>query len=553
MDCRRDTKRANIEVDRLSSLPDDLIHKILSLNGLKHAIGMSVLSSRWRYIWTSIPFLDFTPEDFSTSLKFSAYVTNVLSRRNNLIQVFSVKLRFCGEFNHTFVERIMSYAFSHNIQQLNVTCVLDNFVQLPLSLFTSQSLRHLTLTSELIDGSLDTFMKSYSLETTSTLWLPALTTLYLGNITLCCNDNSRKSVDFFSNCPNLKSITLNSVKTMGLCVLDICHPLLSDLTLNNVQGSVYDVNVVAPELKNLTICNCSSMDKELKYRICAPDLSSLCYTGYHPLRLFTNDLSSLEKVDLGVYGRKVTDANWMFRLLQQLKSVKFLTISLEIVEVLSSSEELISDQPSPFTNLKMLKIYPKLVDSKENVSISEEVKNYLLDGSPSATFTMVSSVEEIMAKRNTELAQKCMENLWVGLEREKAQIETNMAHINRGKTPMESDKAKTHEQDVAQLEYLVQIEETHIDACWEDFSRQIENGKSKISDIISELHDIKKLIAKLPTVNRTELEPCFSSLCSEADIVVNKIMDCVKILCDMKGNRFSVYIHGLATKSLPCF
>lgn len=61
---------------------------------------------------------------------------------------------------------------------------------------------------------------------------------------------------------------------------------------------------------------------------------------------------------------------------------------------LSSSVELISHQPSPFTNLKSLKIYPKRVDErdlpKKRVDMSVEVKKYLLDGSPSAAFTIVS-------------------------------------------------------------------------------------------------------------------------------------------------------------------
>ena len=35
------------------------------------------------------------------------------------------------------------------------------------------------------------------------------------------------------------------------------------------------------------------------------------------------------------------------------------------VQILSSSVELISGQPSPFTNLKMLKIYPEKVDLNE--------------------------------------------------------------------------------------------------------------------------------------------------------------------------------------------
>ncbi|GJW89837.1 F-box domain containing protein [Tanacetum coccineum] len=549
MDHRRDIKRANVEVDRLSSLPDDLIHKILYFIGLRRAIGTSVLSSRWRYIWTSIPCLDFSSFLFSTLPKFSTYVTNVLSRRNNLEQVFSIKFCFSGDVKQEFVKQIMKYAFSHNIQQLNITCLLMNSVRFPLSLFKSQSLKHLSLTCTIIDDSPESYYRPYALTASPTLELPALTTLYLGNVTMRGN-KVNKSVGIFSKCPNLKNLTMDEVKTKGLNVLNICHPLLSDLTVKKIEGRLNCVNVIAPQLKNLSICSWT----RLQFKISAPDLSSLSYNGYHPLCLFTEGFGSLEKVYLGVYGGLVADAPRMFRLLHHLQSVKFLTLSLESVEVLSSSLELFSDQTSPFTNLKMLKIYPEVVHelAQKNVSMSVEVKKFLLNGSPSATFTMVSR-QEIIAKRNTGLVQKRMENLRVKLEREKAVIETNMAHIDQRNTPMEIDKAKVHEQHVPQLDHLVQSEKTmtHIDACFEDLSKQIEKGKSKISNVISDLDYIKQDIAELPTLNRAELEPCYSSLCSEADIAVKKIMDHVKILCDMKESRFSVYNRGLATTSLP--
>ncbi|KAI7756987.1 hypothetical protein M8C21_004422, partial [Ambrosia artemisiifolia] len=47
MDSRCDGKRMNVDGDRLSSLPDDLIHKILSFVGIKKVVETSVLSSRW--------------------------------------------------------------------------------------------------------------------------------------------------------------------------------------------------------------------------------------------------------------------------------------------------------------------------------------------------------------------------------------------------------------------------------------------------------------------------------------------------------------------------
>uniref|UniRef100_A0A251RLG8 Uncharacterized protein n=1 Tax=Helianthus annuus TaxID=4232 RepID=A0A251RLG8_HELAN len=64
--------------------------------------------------------------------------------------------------------------------------------------------------------------------------------------------------------------------------------------------------------------------------------------------------------------------------------------------LVSSFVELISHQPSPFANLKRLKIYPNCVSrlaedqTKPEVTMSTEVKKYLLDSAPGATLTMVS-------------------------------------------------------------------------------------------------------------------------------------------------------------------
>nr|GEY05713.1 hypothetical protein [Tanacetum cinerariifolium] len=548
MDFGRDIERANVEVDRLSCLPDDLIHKILSFNGLKCAIGTSVLSPRWRYIWTSMPFLDFSTDDFSTLPKFSEFVNHVLSRRNNLVQVYSVKLSFCGDFTQYSVKQILNYAFSHNIQHLEVEFLLEGDVEFPFSLFSSHSLKHLSLKREFLYEESNKGLKrrswSYKLKITSILDLPALTTLYLHKVTLCCDDKTYKSVGPFSKCTNIKNLTLESCETVGYNDFSFSHPLLSNLTLDGADRRLNAVEVIAPQLKSLTIKDWSSV---IPYRVTAPNLESLVCDGYDPLYIFSNGFDSLEKVDLRVSCLDLKDAPKMFSLLQHLHSVKFLRLNLEIVELLSSSVELVSNQPSPFSNLKSLKIYPVDVDSKKRrqkkANMSMEVKNYLLDGSPSATFTMVSR-EEIVAKMNTDLAQELLNNLRSRLEWEVAKTETNMSQIDRRKKLMESDKATIPEQHITELEYLTHIKETvaDIDTCWKILNCHIKGEKSNISKIITSLHDIRKVLIKLPTSNRAELQPCFHSLCSEANIVVNKLMDRVKNLCD-----------GFATTSLQSF
>ncbi|KAK1438303.1 hypothetical protein QVD17_04110 [Tagetes erecta] len=105
-------------------------------------------------------------------------------------------------------------------------------------------------------------------------------------------------------------------------------------------------------------------------------------------------------------------AHHIVSLFQKLHNVKFLELSLEIVEFLSSNQDLILHQPSPFVNLKSLKIYPETVwyyNAPKKVAMSTELKSYLLDSSPRATFTMVLR-EEIKA-------QKLMADLRVHLEK----------------------------------------------------------------------------------------------------------------------------------------
>ncbi|GKD20945.1 F-box domain containing protein, partial [Tanacetum coccineum] len=132
-DPENDKKQIIEESDRLSSLPDDLIHKILSFNDIKDVIKMSCLSSRWRFIWTTMPCLTFSGKDYTIS-------EHVLSGRDNQRGVTSVRLILRGNDDSlVFVKKILDYAFSHNVQQLDITCFYEsNNVEFPLSLFSSQ-------------------------------------------------------------------------------------------------------------------------------------------------------------------------------------------------------------------------------------------------------------------------------------------------------------------------------------------------------------------------------------------------------------------------------
>ncbi|MFS8030437.1 putative F-box domain, leucine-rich repeat domain superfamily, F-box-like domain superfamily [Helianthus anomalus] len=382
----RGKMRMNVEGDRLSSLPDDLIHKILSFCSIKDAIGTSVLSSRWEYVWTSMPYLSFSSEDFDTLSAFSKFVNHVLSGRNNLTEVYSVNLCFRGKASRTFVKRNLSYAFSHNIQQLNVVYLLEKNIEFPLSPISSQSLKHLSLSTDISQRSRGKFGSCF-VTSWSTWELPSLTPLDLHSVTLCVDN----CVGIFSKFANLKNLTIKHFKTSGSNDFSICHPRLSNLTLENSHDDKVEVvNVVAPQLENLTIKSFHAVH----IMISAPNLTYLFYKGPHPLHLSTEGFHSLEKADIYVSRPKDADAHQLFCLLQQLHNVRYLTLSLEIVEIISLSTDLIIHQPSPFVNLKSLNIYPQIIgywwnQARKKETMSTKLKSYLLDSSPGCSFTMV--------------------------------------------------------------------------------------------------------------------------------------------------------------------
>ncbi|KAI3698446.1 hypothetical protein L2E82_41996 [Cichorium intybus] len=95
MDFDHNNKKPVVE-DRLSSLPDELIHKILYCFDMKFVVQTCLLSSRWEFLWKSMPCLNFSSWQFRHLPEFAKFVTNVLSRRNHQTEVSSIKLDFHG-------------------------------------------------------------------------------------------------------------------------------------------------------------------------------------------------------------------------------------------------------------------------------------------------------------------------------------------------------------------------------------------------------------------------------------------------------------------------
>ncbi|XP_035842026.1 F-box protein At1g60400-like [Helianthus annuus] len=501
-----DRKRVNVEGDRLSSLPDDLIHKILSFVGIKLAVETSVLSSRWRYIWTSMPCLNFSTKDFHTLPKFSTFVKHVLLGRNNQIEVASVELTFRGKVSQPFVGRILNYVLSHNVPQLSITFLPGKKIEFPLSRVSSRSLKHLTMTGHSF---------KHSITTTPHWEMLALETLYIHCLTLYEGDNTDERISLFSNCASLKNLTIKKcIMAGGLYSFNIYHPGLTSLTL---EDGFTRVNVDTPQLKNLTIKQWQGVHLVGPYPV-DDEPKPYDEEDEDELLQLSTDLLHLEKANICInceFEEKVA-AHKIVCLLQQLHSVKFLTLNLEAVKLLSSYVELISHHPSPFANLKSLKIYPVYV-TRPKVTMSNEVKNYLLGSSPDATLTMVSH-EEIRAVMNVASAQNLIRELEVLLDQWKEYCETNTAPVKQDKAPM---KSHFHER----MTY------------WENLNEPFHKGYESTRDITSVLQKLEGLLKKVPRSHRAKFQSRFSCLRAEAETIMDNMMDRMKIQCDKRPSR----------------
>ncbi|CAH1447732.1 unnamed protein product [Lactuca virosa] len=347
---------------------------------MKFVVQTCLLSSRWKLLWTTMPYLNFSNYHFGSLLrKFSKFVTHVLSHRNNQVDVSLVKLRFEDAVSQVIVKRIANYAFSHNVQELTIESFspYQSYYprKYPSCLFISRSLKHFTFSSPFSPC-----------VTPKTPWdFPALTTLHLLHIKLC-DALTQESLDLFSKCVNLKNLTLDIFTVEDVGVLDIITPRLSTLTLIYGRCSEF-VNLVAPQLEKLKVINCS-----FKYLNAPPGLSLLYYRGHcPPAELCKDRFHSLNKVTICLYLEspyKEEDARKSINMLQKLHSARYLTLNADIIECISSFPDLLLHHSSPFSNLICLKIDSGVRKDVCQVNMSTEARNFFLDNSPNATIIM---------------------------------------------------------------------------------------------------------------------------------------------------------------------
>ncbi|KAJ1691795.1 hypothetical protein LUZ63_015950 [Rhynchospora breviuscula] len=199
------------ERDMISSLPDCLIHLIMSFLTAQEAVQTCVLSKSWKNLWTTLPFLDFDLYKFEYDgksddsewddvelerikfEKFRDFVNTTLLLRDGS-DLRNLRLSLDDWKNdvhkyHMIIKSWILFALKHNLQVLNIDF---QPVALPLGVFTCASL---------VDASLD---YPNALNHIKVINLPCLRRLYLHG-----GELNQDSVDkLFCGCPVLEFLHL---------------------------------------------------------------------------------------------------------------------------------------------------------------------------------------------------------------------------------------------------------------------------------------------------------------------------------------------------------
>ncbi|XP_026411212.1 F-box/LRR-repeat protein At3g58900-like [Papaver somniferum] len=193
------------EVDRISMLPNELIHHIMSFSDTKYGVQTCVLSKRWIHIWKSLPFLNFDccyyPSVYARPVKFNNFINGVFKLRNDCdIQWFRLRFYKFSSSATASVSRWVDTAVEHNVQEVTLKFhQAYNSVmtyEIPLRLLNCKSLKKLTLLS---------YGSDVHIVLPNSMSLPQLMFMCLGGIAL---SNAGLSKRLFSSCPLLETLNL---------------------------------------------------------------------------------------------------------------------------------------------------------------------------------------------------------------------------------------------------------------------------------------------------------------------------------------------------------
>ncbi|CAN0879164.1 FBD-associated F-box protein At4g10400 [Linum grandiflorum] len=361
---RKIQDRRRIDHDRLSALPDDILHHILSFLGTKSCVKTCILSKRWTSLWKYVHRLTFSEYSFGSYRSFEQHVDRFLFLRSDSSSVTNVAVDFsrADPEKIDLLDRIVKYAASHGVQELFIHPGVGYMQNIFGSSYACLgSLKVLNL--EDIQ-----FPEAYD-ECWSRLQMLELLTL-----TRCVLNLDG---DAFANLPRLESLTM----------FDCCPPSNGSTGVLKVTGG--------PNLLHSAI----DVSKFTRLEIVAPKLQSffLMVDDLCKIQDFSNsNLPSLNYASINLFGfnhilrsgfwssdeyadKRLLEIKQCVNLFKILHNVQALNLFVENLELLIQIVN--SKQSSPFKRMKSLKL--RCHEGREIFvgDVPDQIAGYFLRGS----------------------------------------------------------------------------------------------------------------------------------------------------------------------------
>ncbi|XVE52507.1 hypothetical protein DITRI_Ditri02bG0127500 [Diplodiscus trichospermus] len=360
------TQQMSEEMDRLLSLPEGVLYNILSYLPTKTVVRTSVLSTKWRYLWTSFPCLNF--DEFTgfgggspraRATRFIRFVDWVLILHGASIETvhFNCSWQCSSSYIYMWIRAMVMRGVKELEFSVQHPYIVGSFVWLPRAniqfphcLFNCRTLVVLKLK-----------FNGESLELPASICFPELKTVCLEKVLF---KHGKLISKLFSNCPKLENLFLD--RCAGSIILNISNHALKSLSIDTFGAPNWRCfRKIKVSCQNLESFVYRGLDVGYYYFDCSP--SVVC--------------ASLELVS--VNEKREQPINQVF---VAFPSVKVLKLSCGLIELLSSMQ----------SSLDWLPIFYQLKHLSLSAIVYEDhlrVISFLLKNSPNLEEFWLESFE----------------------------------------------------------------------------------------------------------------------------------------------------------------
>ncbi|XP_056858517.1 FBD-associated F-box protein At5g44490-like isoform X1 [Raphanus sativus] len=350
--------------DVISSLPDSLISHMLSCLPTKEAVRTSVLSTRWKSLWLSVPSLRLASHDFPDYNSFVSFVDKSIDlyrEENSCLHKLELVIRKENDNDQSCVTRWIDFVSTRKVNHLDLECILvkREFLEaVPLSLYLCESLLYLRLHRVSLSGS-------------ESVSLPRLKTMCLEQ-NVYADEAFLES--FISSCPVLEDLSIVRRDDDNVKVLRVHSQTLTSLTLGFEPGDghmlfhyfdreILGLFIDSPRLKHLNFNDDVSKCHILSNFIMSPsvkvNLGGVRYMSYysdgvafsnqHVARSFFTRVSRVKDLVISETIMKLIDFCMKVEPLPQFRDLSCLEAKVCLVDV-----ELLPKLLESFPNLNSI-------------------------------------------------------------------------------------------------------------------------------------------------------------------------------------------------------